>query len=103
MSKKLSRFYRISIRIVLILLLINILVKAIIWSSAFKKFPTESSKQYAVIINAYPNGLTHRYTTELRKNIFNKADYLLTAAFITLFVVLTIKLIKVPEIFKEDD
>ena len=100
MQNKLSWFYRISIFVILILLSINIVVKAVIWSSA-KERPGRNERPYPVAIfkAAYPPKF--KYTSELRQRNFNKVDCLLTPAFTMLFALVALRLIKTPENFFE--
>ena len=99
MSKKLRWFYRISIGLVLILISANILVKVIIWPSSLKQ--AKDDHRYLIRIRKHIGST--RYTTEHKQKLFNKVDYLLAPAFITLFAVIAVKLVKTPEIFKEKD
>lgn len=99
MDKKLNRFYRIAIWIILILISTNILVKAIIWLPALKVEKDDYPYRIFILKDAY----IERFTTEGKQKLFNKVDYLLTPAFTILFVVIAVKLIKTPGIFEEKD
>ena len=100
MDKKLKVFYRISIWIILILISTNILIKAVIWSSASK---TIKKDKYESRIFLRKHIYIEKFTTKGKQGLFNKVDYLLAPAFTLLFVIITVKLIKIPGIFEKRD
>ncbi|MCQ9208497.1 MAG: hypothetical protein NG712_03875 [Omnitrophica bacterium] len=103
MSKKLNRFYRISIWTISILIAGNILVKAVIWFSSSKE--SKPDYHYPMYIRKHIGELesNRRFTTRSKQKLFNKIDYLLMPAFTIFFIVVTVKLINRPKIFEESD
>lgn len=104
MSKKLTWFYRIGTWTAVLFIALNISTKTLIWSSAsLIESPKESTEGNIHFINIFPSTswVRHKYTTELKQRMFNQADYLLTPAFLLIFIMLTIKLINVQRLFEE--
>lgn len=103
MDKRLKWFYRISIWLFAMLILSNILVKLIIWPFALR----ERKDEHQCPIMMHQKDHDIRYTTKIKEKLFNlfnnKIDYLFTPAFIMIFAVIAVKLVKTPEIFEEKD
>jgi len=103
MDRRLKLFYRISIWMILILLLSNAVVKTTIWFSSLPKAEQKDKIIHAIYLFKSTARRRYRYTTELKQKVFNKVDYLLTPAFIMLFALIAVKLVKTPEIFQEQE
>lgn len=97
MKKKFAWLYRLLIWIAVILIGFHILVKAIVWPAALLK--KKDGYCYSIQIRKHFNHV--RYTTENGQKLFNAVDYLLTPAFITIFLIVTIKLSKKAELLVE--
>ncbi|MBL7085368.1 MAG: hypothetical protein ISS43_04605 [Candidatus Omnitrophica bacterium] len=102
MNNKLKRFYRISIWLIAILISINVLVKAVIWFCSSSIPVYEPEIHYRITAFQGIPQVKDKYTTERRQKLFNAVNHLLTPAFALFFVLIAVKLVKTPDIFKED-
>jgi hypothetical protein len=102
---RMSRLYQITIWFIATLFLFTLLVKTVIWVTA--RNSKENDYKYPIHIRKYAHLYykvgNSKYTTVLKQKLYNKVDYLLTPAFTMLFVVIAIKLARMPDIFLEKE
>lgn len=104
MRSRSLKMYRIGVVLVVIFILTAAVVKISIWS-----FSSLSSQH-----QNFNNGMIHpitvlkhssreawRYTTVFNQKVFYKIESLFTPAFISIFVLMAVRLIKIPNIFQK--
>ena len=101
LTNKLKWFYRISIWLFLTLISCSVLVKTIIWYPSSLRPDREKKVVYPIGIFKGTPRARNKYTTQLKRKLFNTADNLLTPAFILLFASIAVRLIKTPQIFED--
>lgn len=103
MHKRLKLFYRLSTVAVLLLILCYLLVKPVIWFSSLPDGKQHGEEIYPITVFYSTNYVKYSYTTVQKQRWFKQVDQLLTPAVILLFVNIAVRLVKIPEIFKEND
>lgn len=105
MEKKLIWLYRISLAVAIVLILFTIFVKVFVWTTALKKDSemNDEHRRTVIRINPYKDMYNFRRTTEFRAKLFKNVEYLIRPAMMILFVILTVRLIKAPDIFEHKE
>jgi tellurite resistance protein TehA-like permease len=102
---RMMRFYLITVCFITTLILFTLLAKTVIWVTA--KNSKENDYKYPIHIRKYAHLYykvgNSKYTTVLKQKLYNKVDYLLTPAFTMSFVVIATKLIRMPDVFGEQE
>ncbi len=83
-------------------LLINAATKIFIWQASSKEVNETKAITYPVIMFKSTARETLKYTTRFRQKTFYAIDRLLTPAFLMAFIMLAVRLINTPGIFKEN-